>query len=180
MSEAVVSDGGQAGGGSTVDEGKALVQEQAQAARDAAGERVGQQVEAGAAQLGEQVLEVVKGFTRTSHSLRAEGKDQPAAVLEGISKRAESFGNYLTQRSPGRMLNDFEHFGRRRPWIAIAGGVAVGLAASRFLKASGSRRFEELRAQGYSSRSAQWSPPQGERSGTHAVSPVIPHGPELG
>ena len=33
-------------------------------------------------------------------------------------------------------------FGRRQPWAVIAGGLALGFAASRFLKASSSRRYE--------------------------------------
>jgi hypothetical protein len=35
-----------------------------------------------------------------------------------------------------------EDFGRRQPWAVIAGGLALGFAASRFLKASSSRRYE--------------------------------------
>ena len=40
----------------------------------------------------------------------------------------------------------------------MSGGLVLGIAASRLLKASSSRRFKELRAQGYSSRQrpSQW------------------------
>ena len=40
------------------------------------------------------------------------------------------------------MLHDLETFGRRRPWSMVAAGVAVGFAASRFLKASSRNRYE--------------------------------------
>ena len=42
-----------------------------------------------------------------------------------------------------RILGDIEDFGRRQPWAVIAGGVALGLVASRFLKASSTRRYEQ-------------------------------------
>jgi hypothetical protein len=168
MSHAAVHDGQGSTGGSLVEQGTELVSEQARAARETAGQKVGQQVESGSKQFGEQLLDVVQALSRTSHGLRAEGKDQPASVLEGISTRAEGLGTYLIQTSPERMLHDFEHFGRRKPWLAIAGGIALGVAASRFLKASSSRRFDDLRAQGYSS------------SGPYPIPPATPHAPELG
>jgi hypothetical protein len=36
--------------------------------------------------------------------------------------------------------------------LVVGGGLVVGLAASRLLKASSTRRFEELRQRGYTSR----------------------------
>ena len=40
------------------------------------------------------------------------------------------------------MLRDVEDFARRRPWIVAGIGLAAGLAASRFLKASSERRYD--------------------------------------
>ena len=40
-------------------------------------------------------------------------------------------------------LGDIEDFGRKQPWVVIGGGIALGIAASRFLKASSSRRYEQ-------------------------------------
>jgi ElaB/YqjD/DUF883 family membrane-anchored ribosome-binding protein len=180
MTEQAVQDGREAKADSLVEQGKELVQEQTRAARGVAGQKIGERVESGSKHVGDQLLDIVQGLTRTSDSLRAEGKDQPAAVLEGITTRAQSVGNYLTQTRPERMLHDFEHFGRRKPWIAIAAGVAVGLASSRFLKASSSRRFEDLRTQGYSSR-GPWSPtPRGGAGGSYAMPPAVPSNPERG
>jgi ElaB/YqjD/DUF883 family membrane-anchored ribosome-binding protein len=178
MSQTAVQDGQETAPGSVVEQGKELVQDQARAARGTAGEKVGQQVETGAKQLGGQVLEVAHGFSRTSHGLRSEGKDQPAAVLEGITSRAETVGNYLTQTNSQSMLRDFEHFGRQRPWVAIAGGVALGFVASRFLKASSSRRFEDLRAQGYNSSGQRRVAPASAPQGSDSASPVRPQQPE--
>jgi hypothetical protein len=180
MTEQAVQDGREAEAGSVVEQGKEFVQEQTHAARGVASQKIGERVESGSKHVGHQLLDIAQGLTRTSHSLRAEGKDQPAAVLEGITTRAQSVGNYLTQSSPERMLHDFEHFGRRKPWVAIAAGVAVGLASSRFLKASSGRRFEDLRTQGYSSQ-GRWSPrPRGEAGRSYAMPPTMPSTPELG
>ncbi|HKP18848.1 MAG TPA: hypothetical protein VJT84_10225 [Gaiellaceae bacterium] len=146
----------QAAGESMVEQGKQIVQQQAGAARDAAGQAVGQRVETGARQLGEHLHAITQGLNRTSHGLRAEGKDQPASMLEKVGSRTEEVAAYLSAADGRRLLNDFEHFGRRNPWLAIAGGVAVGLLTSRFLKASSARRFEDLRSQGYHSRRTPW------------------------
>jgi ElaB/YqjD/DUF883 family membrane-anchored ribosome-binding protein len=180
MTEQAVQDGREAEADSLVEQGKELVQEQTRAARGVASQKIGQRVESGSKHVGDQLLEIVQGLTHTSKSLRAEGKEQPAAVLEGITSRAQSVGNYLTQTNPERMLHDFEHFGRRKPWIAIAAGVAVGLATSRFLKASSSRRFEDLRAQGYSSRGSWSAAHRGVAAGSYAMPPAVPSNPELG
>ena len=75
--------------------------------------------------------------------LREQGKDQPAKLADQAADRAERLGSYLTESDADRILRDIEDFGRRRPWAVIAGGVALGFAASRFLKASSSRRYEQ-------------------------------------
>ena len=74
--------------------------------------------------------------------LRNQGKDQPAKLAEQAAQRAESLGDYLQRSDGDTILRDLEDFGRQRPWAVIAGGLALGFAASRFLKASSSRRYE--------------------------------------
>ena len=54
-----------------------------------------------------------------------------------------SVSRYLTDSDADRILGDVEDFGRRQPWAVIGGGVVLGLLASRFLKASSTRRYEE-------------------------------------
>ena len=77
-----------------------------------------------------------------SESLREQGKDQPAKLAEQAADRAERLGSYLKESDADRILGDVEDFGRRQPWAVIAGGVALGLVASRFLKASSIDRYE--------------------------------------
>ena len=76
-------------------------------------------------------------------TLREQGKDQPAKLADQAADRAERLGSYLEESDADRILGDVEDFGRRQPWAVIAGGIAVGLVASRFLKASSSRRYEQ-------------------------------------
>ena len=78
-----------------------------------------------------------------SEHLREQGKDQPAKLAEQAADRAERLGSYLKENDADRILDDVEDFGRRQPWAVIAGGVALGFVASRFLKASSSRRYEQ-------------------------------------
>jgi len=75
--------------------------------------------------------------------LRRQGKDQPAKLAEQAAERVESLGGYLQRSDGDTILRDIEDFGRRQPWAVIAGGLALGFAASRFLKASSSRRSEQ-------------------------------------
>jgi hypothetical protein len=76
-------------------------------------------------------------------SLREQGKDQPATLAEQAADRAERLGSYLKDSDADRILGDVEDFGRRQPWAVIAGGVAIGLVASRFLKSSSIDRYEK-------------------------------------
>ena len=78
----------------------------------------------------------------SAEELRKQGKDQPAKLAEQAAQRAESLGDYLKRTDGDTILRDVEDFGRQRPWAVIAGGLALGFAASRFLKASSSRRYE--------------------------------------
>ena len=68
-------------------------------------------------------------------------------MTEGAADRIERFGGYLEQTSGDELLRDVEDFARRRPWMVAGIGLVVGLAASRFLKASSERRYDS--AHGY-------------------------------
>ena len=74
--------------------------------------------------------------------LRDQGKEQPAKLAEQAADGAERVGGYLKESDGERILGDVEDFGRRQPWAVISGGVAPGLVAARFLKASARRRYQ--------------------------------------
>ena len=55
--------------------------------------------------------------------------------------QADRLGDYLRSASGDSILRDVERFTRSNPWLVAGGGLVLGFAASRFLKASSSRRY---------------------------------------
>ena len=143
---------------SVVEQAQEKIQEGAVQAKSAARNALTQQIDQRSTQVGQQLREVAEAFRRTGRGLQSEGNTAPARLVEGVSDRAERLGSYLEGSSSNRLLHDVEHYGRRNPWLVIAGGMALGIAASRLLKASSTSRFDQLQQQGYSSRVAhtQW------------------------
>ena len=84
-----------------------------------------------------------RGHPLVGEELRAQGKDQPAEARRAGRAARRVLGDYLKRSDGDTILRDVEDFGRRQPWAVIAGGVVLGFAASRFLKASSSRRYHE-------------------------------------
>jgi hypothetical protein len=134
---------------STKEQAKEKAQEGAQQAK----RTVSQQVDQRSTQAGERVGSTAQDIRSVSDALRKQGKDQPAKLAEQAAQRAESLGDYLQRSDGDAILRDIEDFGRQRPWAIIAGGVALGFAASRFLKASSSRRYESSTSATYGRRS---------------------------
>ncbi len=130
------------GPSSSTEQAKEKAQEKAQQAKGQAASRVREQVDQRSTQAGEQVATTASDIRSVADQLREQGKDQPAKLAEQAAQRAESLGDYLQRSDGDTILGDLEDFGRRQPWAVIAGGVALGFAASRFLKASSSRRYE--------------------------------------
>jgi hypothetical protein len=123
---------------STTEQAKEKAQEGAQQAK----RTVRDQVDQRSTEAGERVGTTAQDMRSVSEELRKQGKDQPAKLAEQAAQRAESLGDYLKRTDGDTILRDVEDFGRQRPWALIAGGVALGFAASRFLKASSTRRYE--------------------------------------
>jgi ElaB/YqjD/DUF883 family membrane-anchored ribosome-binding protein len=145
----------QTSGGSTgavadvKDKGEQIVssaQEQVTAKAHEVGEeasfRVREQLEQRSGQAGQQVQSIGKVLHSGANQLRSEGKDVPARVIEQVAQRADELGGYLQSARADSILGDIESFVRRRPWLAAGTGLFAGFLASRFLKASGDRRYE--------------------------------------
>ena len=136
-------------GGSTTEQVKEqvrdkpeVVQEKAHGALGQARGRLRDQVDQRSTQAGDQIQSTAQDVRNVAEQLRGQGKDAPARVAEQVADRAESFGTYLRDADGERLLRDVEDFARRQPWLVAAGGLALGFAASRFLKASSSRRYQ--------------------------------------
>jgi hypothetical protein len=128
---------------STTDQAKEKAQEAAGQAKEKAGSQLRSQVDQRSTDAGHRVGGLASDARAVSESLRQQGKDQPAKLAEQAADRAERLGSYLKESDADRILGDVEEFGRRQPWAVIAGGVALGLVASRFLKASSIDRYEK-------------------------------------
>jgi hypothetical protein len=136
-------------GGSTTEQVKDQVREQAQAAqeraRGAAGQtrsRLRDQVDQRSTRAGERLAGTAADVRSVAEELRRQDKDTPARLAEQAAGQTDRVADYLKGASGERLLRDVEDFARRRPWAVAAGGLALGFAASRFLKASSSRRYQ--------------------------------------
>jgi hypothetical protein len=128
---------------STSDHAKEKAQDAAGQAKEKAGAQLRSQVDQRSTDAGHRIGGLAADVRGVGETLREQGKDQPAKLADQAADRAERLGSYLKESDADRILGDVEDFGRRQPWAVIAGGIAVGLVASRFLKASSSRRFEQ-------------------------------------
>ena len=108
----------------------------AQELRSQAGEGVRQQLDGRSTQAGEQVSATANALRRVGGQLREEGNTTTAQYAEQAAQPVERLGRYLTEADGERLLRDAEQFARRRPWVAVAGGAALGFLAARFIKAS--------------------------------------------
>src|ERR671915_671268 len=133
----------------TTDQVKDQVTEKAQVAQDKARGAMGQargrisdQVDQRSTQAGERIAGTAADVRSIADELRNQGKDAPATIAEQVANQADRVGDYLKGASGDRLLRDVEDFPRRQPMLVAAAGLALGFAASRFLKASSSRRYE--------------------------------------
>jgi hypothetical protein len=113
-------------------------------AREAAGQargRMREEVDRRSTEVGERVGGTAGDARSVAEELRKQGKDTPARLVDQAADRAERLGGYLQESDGERILNDVEGFARRNPWAVAAGGLALGFAASRMLKASSGERY---------------------------------------
>jgi ElaB/YqjD/DUF883 family membrane-anchored ribosome-binding protein len=104
--------------------------------------RAREQIDQRSTQAGEQVSTTAQALRSTGQHLREQGQDTQAKAADRIADQADRVGSYLTESNADRLLSDVEDFGRRQPMAVVGIGVAVGFAASRFLKASSRKRYE--------------------------------------
>jgi hypothetical protein len=152
--------------GSTTDQVKDQVRDKAEVAQDKARGALGQargrlsgQVDQRSTQAGERIAGTASDVRSIAEELRSQGKDAPANLAEQVAGQADRVGDYLKEASGDRILRDVEDFARRQPMLVAAGALALGFAASRFLKASSSRRYESTyRSDGDGDRTYAASP----------------------
>jgi hypothetical protein len=126
---------------------KEQAQQKAQDVREQAGEQVrqatGQAVDQRSTQPNKQVHQHASDLRDVAQQLREQGKDGPAKIADQVADRAQRAGSWMKESDADRILSDVEDFARSNPWAIAAGGLALGFAASRLLKASSSQRYEQ-------------------------------------
>jgi ElaB/YqjD/DUF883 family membrane-anchored ribosome-binding protein len=130
-----------------IGEGVDQAKEKAQQAAGEAKGRVREQVDQRSTEAGKQVSNTAGDLRSVGEELRKQGKDTPAKLAEQAADRTERLGSYLTESDADRILGDVEDFARKQPWAVVAGGLALGFVASRFLKASSSQRYQQRSTQ---------------------------------
>ena len=151
-------------------------------AREAAGkaqEGVRTQIDDRSTQVGERVSSTAGDLRSVGEELRKQGKETPAKFADRAAEETEKVGSYLKENGPDKMLEDVEDFGRQRPWAVLAGGVAVGVLAARFLKASSRNRYQQRNGSRAPTRTPGTSPQPAHRAAVEPVvtppSPAIPN-----
>jgi hypothetical protein len=132
--------------GEAQDKAHEVAGEAQEKARDAAGkaqENVRQQVDQRSTEAGEKVAGTAQDLRSVGEELRKQGKDTPAKLADRAAEQTDKVGSYLKDKGPDEMLHDVEDFGRQRPWAVLAGGLALGVVAARFLKASSRDRYQQ-------------------------------------
>jgi hypothetical protein len=131
--------------GTPVEQVKEVAGQAQDSAKQAAGqarEQARTQIDQRTTQAGEQIATQASDVRTVAEELRKQGKDKPAQIADQFADRTEKLGSYLKDADADKLLKDVEDFGRRQPLALALGGLAAGLFASRFLKASSQQRFE--------------------------------------
>jgi ElaB/YqjD/DUF883 family membrane-anchored ribosome-binding protein len=113
-------------------------------AKEVAGEaksRLSDQVDQRSTQAGQQLSSAADDVRSVADQFRTQGKDTPARYAEQAAEKAQTVGQRLQDASGDELLSDVEDFARKNPWAVAAGGLVLGLAASRMLKASSTQRY---------------------------------------
>jgi hypothetical protein len=116
--------------------------EKAQEGAQRAREGLRDQIDQRSTQAGQRVSRQSEDFRTVAQSLREQGKEGPARLAEQAADRAQRAGSWLERSDGDQIVGDVEDFARRNPWAVALGGLALGFAASRVLRASSSERYQ--------------------------------------
>ena len=131
-----------------VDQAKEQIKEQASEQARNVADQARTQVDERSTQYGQKVTEHASSVRSVADHLRSQGKESEAKYAEQAAEKIEKAGSWLTESDADKILREVEDFGRRRPWAVIGAGIAIGVAASRMLKASSTQRYEGSRSVG--------------------------------
>jgi hypothetical protein len=85
---------------------------------------------------GDQVATFARALRSAGDQLWQEGQGGSADLILQAADRLDDLQVYLQNKDPETLLSDVEDLARRNPWMLGLAGAFVGLAVSRFVKAS--------------------------------------------
>ncbi len=106
------------------------------------------QIDRRSTDLGNTVGEHVANLRNVSESLRSQGHDHTARLVDMAAERAYSVSAYLTNTDGDRMVHDLEQLARSQPLATAAVGLIAGLTAARLLKSAAAERYERFSTYG--------------------------------
>jgi hypothetical protein len=99
------------------------------------------QVDQRSDQLADQVGAVAEALRSGAGELRSRGNSSHKVVERGADE-ADRLAGYLRRTDADQLLAQAESFGRRRPMLVTAAGLAAGFGIARMLKASSDARYQ--------------------------------------
>jgi hypothetical protein len=105
-------------------------------ARSKGREAVAGQVDSRSTQAGQRLGDVADQAHQVSSTLRDQGNDSVAKLVDSAAQYTERAAGYLRDSSATTILDDLENLARKQPWAVAAGGLVLGFAAARVLRAS--------------------------------------------
>jgi len=117
---------------------------------------------------------IAQAFRQTGDQLREKEQTAAADAITQVANQVERFSNYLSNKEITDLLDEAENLARRNPELFLGGAFALGLLASRFLKASARRPMQQQQQQpyrnyGYGYREQQqWTPVATSRVRTYS------------
>jgi ElaB/YqjD/DUF883 family membrane-anchored ribosome-binding protein len=136
-----------------VGDAASLAQEKASELREQGSARLRDHLDERSTKMGSQVRSLATALRRSGNDLSDEGNGNASQLTTQAADRIERVGSYLEQKSGAELMGDVEKFARRRPWLLAGLGMAAGLAAARFVKASSEQRKDENRESEWPTRS---------------------------
>jgi hypothetical protein len=149
MSQTTVHDGGTSTAQEKAQEAAGQVRDKAQEGAQRAREGLRGQVDQRSTQAGQRVSSQSEDFRTVAQQLREQGKEGPAKLAEQAADRTQRVGRWLEDSDGDQIIGEVEDFARRNPWAVALGGLALGFAASRVLRASSSERYQSRSGDSY-------------------------------
>jgi len=114
----------------------APLQEAAGDIADQAGRTADAKASTAMTQAGDALDQVARAAREAASSLRQD-RPEVAGIVETAATKAEEAAQYLRQHNAREAIATAEEQAKKQPALVIAGGLALGLVAARFLRSAG-------------------------------------------